>query len=73
MIRALEHVEQRLESVKANASSHLAGTELRDSLLFFQVVRSYHFPSSFCFIKSYDFEYRLSVNWASRLFALKAV
>ena len=39
-MRVLEHVDQRLEGVKDNAASHLAGTELRDSLLFFQVVRA---------------------------------
>ena len=39
LLRALEHVEQRLEFVRDNAASYLAGTELRDSLLFFQVVR----------------------------------
>ena len=35
LMRMLDHVEQRLESVKDNASSYLASPELHHSLLFF--------------------------------------
>ena len=67
LLRALEHVEQRLESVRDNAASYLAGTELRDSLLFLQVVRLLVPKHCHCLILSphtVQYSYRLSPKCA---------
>ena len=47
LMRVLDHVGSRLESVKDNAASHLASPELHHSLLFFLEVILF-FPPFVC-------------------------